>query len=205
LATWPATFHRDLVLVAAGFNVPVVKGRDLVLVVAAFSGPAAVRAHDLALAAVVFNGQRDPARAAALSDPESTTARADRRVLAKAAAARKDPGCGLAAMTGHLALAKAAAERNVPGCGLTDGQTAIGSPTVAPMATDSPTNVPAKAEVENAGTATTGATGLPTIGPIEFRIATGGTIGAAIVTTTAGNTGTRTGAIMTTGSTTIGG
>jgi hypothetical protein len=90
----------------------------------------------------------------------------------------------------------------------------VGFPTDDPMATDSLTDdrmaigspiVPAKVAAARSGIATTGRTGQPIIDPIEFPIAIGGTIGAAIIATTAGNTGTLIGAIMMTGTTTIGG
>jgi hypothetical protein len=203
--------------------------RALAQAVVAFNGPAVVKARDRGQAAVVFSGRLDPAKVAgALSDLESITERLVHRVQAKAAAVRKDPGCGLTAMVGHLVPVraeaerkdpgfdltamvghlvpvKAEAERSVPEFGLTVGQMAIGSPIVAPMATDFPTGVLVKAAAGNVGPATIGATGQPIIGPIEFPIVIGGMIGAAIVTTTAGNTGTVIGTIMITGSTTIGG
>jgi hypothetical protein len=164
---------------------------------------------------VEFNGQRDLAKAAEEFDPidrdgqEKMAAEFDpfdltgRDVPVKMVAAfdQIDP----IVQAVRIDLAKAAAERSVLDFGRTVDRMAIDFPTVDPMVTDSPTAVRGKAATANVGTATTGAIGLLTTDPIEFRIAIGGINGAAIATTTAGNTGTAIGAITVIGTTAIGG
>jgi hypothetical protein len=200
LAISPRIFHRrGLVLAAEEFNVLAFRMEQ--------RAPAQVAAvyKDRACPTVAlrFPVKVEVERNVRACDPMAT-ARLD---PAKAAVEHSDQVFGQMVIA-RLVLVKVGAVRNAPVLGPMDARTTVDFPTEDRMTVDSPIvgrAVLAKAAPARGGTATTGKIGRPIIVPIAFRTVIGGMIGAAIVTTMCGNTGTVTGTITITGTTTTGG